>query len=124
MIGKAYTSAFPFFDIQTHKNSFKVRPVLIIGKADSSDYVVLPISRITNRQNLDSFYDILITQITTPKMNLKKDSYIRTHKQYIINLGSLVKEIVDFKNEYPDIYIDAMAKVEDFQNKMIIKSLE
>jgi uncharacterized protein YifN (PemK superfamily) len=102
---------------------FKNRPVLIVGQADATDYVILPISRVTNSANLDSDYDLQITQQTVPLMNLKQTSYIRTHKQSIVHAGELTKEIVDFKREYPDIYIEAIAKMEEFQKSIINNAL-
>lgn len=110
MIGKAYVSTFQFYNNHTHKMEFKNRPILIVGQADSTDYVVLPISRVTNFANLDNNYDVPIEPSDVPLMNLKQRSYVRTHKQCVIHLGELTKEIVDFKNEYPDIYINIIAK--------------
>lgn len=52
-------------------------------------------------------------------MNLKQTSYIRTHKQSVVHAGELTREIVDFRGEYPDIYVDALAKMEEFQKKII-----
>ena len=53
MIGKAYISTFQFYDNRNRRMAFKNRPVLIVGKADASDYVILPISRVTNSANFD-----------------------------------------------------------------------
>jgi hypothetical protein len=103
--------------------AFKNRPVLIVGKADSSDYVILPISRVTNQSNLDSYYDIAINPGDVPQMNLKQRSYIRAHKQSVVHLGELTKEIVDFRKEYQDIYIDVILKMEEFQKNLIISAL-
>ena len=119
MIGKAYVSTFQYYNNRSHKMEFKSRPVLIVGQADSMDYVVLPISRVTNSDNLDSDYDLEITQQNVPLMNLKQTSYIRTHKQSVVHAGELTREIVDFRGEYPDIYGDALAKMEEFQKKII-----
>lgn len=123
MIGKAYISTFQFYNNHTHKMEFKNRPILIVGQADSTDYVVLPISRVTNYANLDHNYDIPIDPAVVPLMNLKQRSYIRTHKQSVIHLGELTKEIVDFKKEYPDIYINVIAKMEEFQKHIIDNAL-
>ena len=123
MIGKAYVATFPFYNNQIHQMQFKNRPVLIIGQADSSDYIVLPISRITNSVNIDPYYDHMITIQTTPLMNLKQTSYIRTHKQTVINIASLTKMIVDFRQEYSDIYMEVLAKVEEFQKNVIDSAL-
>ena len=123
MIGKAYVSTFPFYNNSTHRMEFKNRPVLIVGEADVTDYVILPISRVTNSANIDSEYDYCINPQDVPLMNLTQVSYIRTHKQCVVHSGELTKEIVDFKKEYPDIYIDVIAKMEEFQKKIIDRAL-
>ncbi len=69
------------------------RPVLIVGQADSTDYVILLISRITNNANIDTDYDFPIEPQDVPLMNLTQNSYIRTHKQSIVHAGELTKEI-------------------------------
>lgn len=123
MIGKAYVSTFKYYDNQTHRMAFKNRPVLIVGKADSSDYVILPISRITNQSNIDSYYDVPIEPTDVPLFHLTQRSYIRTHKQSIVHFGELTKEIVDFRKEYSDIYVDVIAKMEEFQKNLILSAL-
>lgn len=42
MIGKAYWAIFQYYDGKLNKMAFKKRPVLVIGKADDKDWVVLP----------------------------------------------------------------------------------
>lgn len=123
MIGKAYFSTFKFFNAKAKEMSFKNRPVLIIGQADDTDYVVLPISRVTNKNNLDFVYDIPIEPKDVPLMNLKQTSYIRTNKQSVVHAGELTKEIVDFKSEYQDVYLDVISKVEEFQKELINKAV-
>lgn len=118
LIGKAYVSIFKYYDTKTKSVSFKKRPVLVIGKADNTDYVVLPISRVSNQNNLDSYFDVPITPSNVPLMNLKQSSYIRTHKQTIINYGELVEKIVDFKKEYEELYIEIILKTEEFQKNL------
>ena len=56
-------------------------------------------------------------------MNLTQRSYIRAHKQSVVHLGELTKEIVDFRNEYEDIYFDVISKMEEFQKNLILKAL-
>ncbi len=56
-------------------------------------------------------------------MNLTQRSYIRTHKQSVVHLGELTKEIVDFRNEYEDIYFDVISKMEEFQKNLILNAL-
>lgn len=123
MIGKAYTALFKFYDNALQKMSFKKRPILIIGKADSNDYVMLPISRVTNSHNISAEFDLKVEPTAVPLLNLSQISYIRTHKQEIINRAQIDKLIVDFKIEYPDIYIDCLEKVEEFQKRLLSDAL-
>ena len=123
MIGKAYISTFQCYDNRNRRMAFKNRPVLIVGKADASDYVILPISRVTNSANLDLDYDLQLTPQDVPLMNLSQISYIRTHKQSVVHAGELTREIVDFKKEYPDKYVDVIAKMEEFQKSIIDNAL-
>lgn len=119
MIGKAYWAIFKYFDSSLHKMAFKKRPVLIIGKADESDYVVLPISRVTRKEHIDSRYDFEMKVNDYPALSLKATSYIRTHKQSIANVGELEDCIADFRDEYSDAYIEVMGLVEEFQSNLI-----
>lgn len=123
MIGKAYVSTFKYYNNRTHRMAFKNRPVLIVGKADDSDYVILPISRVTNQSNIDSYYDVPIDPEEVPLMNLTQRSYIRTHKQSVVHLGELAREIVDFRNEYAAVYLEVISKMEEFQKNLIINAL-
>lgn len=123
MIGKAYWSLLKFYDRSSHKMSYKKRPILIIGQADSTDFVVLPISSVSDPTKIHSVYDVQLLPSSYPKMNLKKVSYVRTHKQTVVNIAQFDDEILDFKTEYEECFIEIMAKVEDFQKKMIDKAL-
>lgn len=123
MIGKAYVSTFQFYNNRTHRMEFKNRPVLIVGQADATDYVILPISRVTNSANLDVDYDFPIEPQDVPLMNLKQTSYIRTHKQSVVHSGELTREIVDFRKEYSDKYFDVIAKMKEFQKNIIDNAL-
>lgn len=60
MIGLLYISVTQFYDISKHKLSFKKRPVLIISEPRNNDYIVLPLSTISNSSNIDNEYDIKI----------------------------------------------------------------
>lgn len=123
MIGKAYVSIFKYYDNIKGKMSFKNRPVLIVGKADNTDYIVLPISRVTKRENLDEYYDVLLNPDAVPKLNLTQYSYVRTHKQSVVNIVELYREITDFKKDYMDIYLDIISKMEEFQKNLIDNAL-
>ena len=123
MIGKAYWAIFKYYDSSAHRMAFKKRPVLIIGKADESDYIVLPISRVTRQEHIDQRYDFEMLVTDYPKLSLKNTSYIRTHKQSVANIGELANQIADFKNEYPDAFVEVIALVEEFQKKLIDEAL-
>lgn len=123
MIGYAYVSSFPYYDKYMQQTRFKNRPVLVIGRADDKDYVILPISRVTSRIHLDEYYDVEIDPPRVPLMNLHSTSYIRTHKQSVLHVASLVQSIVDFRTAYEDVYLDVIAKVEEFQKNMIDRAL-
>lgn len=121
-IGDTYISVFKFYDAKKGKMGFKKRPVLVIGKADDTDYVVLPISRVTKRENLDLIYDIEVEKEKFPLMNLKENSYIRTHKQAVLNKGDLIHKVVNIKSEYSSLYHLVIKNVEDFQVELIKKA--
>ncbi len=119
MIGKAYWAIFKYYDSSSHRMAFKKRPVLIIGQADASDYVVLPISRVTRQEHIDQKYDFEMQVNDYPKLSLRATSYIRTHKQSVMNIGELADQIADFKLEYPDAYIEVIELIEEFQKNLI-----
>lgn len=116
MIGKAYKSMIPYYDSLTKQRKFKSRPCLIIGKADESDYVVLPISTITDKRKIDTKYDIPLDKSIYTFLN--KDSYLRTHKQTIVNVISLKDQLSDFKHTYTNDYLQAILKVNEFQKEL------
>lgn len=117
MIGKAYKSRTPYYDRVSRTQKIKSRPCIIIGKADSTDYVILPISRITDSSKIDPTYDIPLDKATFTFLN--DDSYLRTHKQTVVNISSLKDELSDFKVSYENTYLEALAKVEQFQKQLI-----
>ncbi len=119
MIGKIYSTVFPYYDSKTQKNSFKKRPVLIIGGPRNNDYTVLPISTVTKKANLDSEYDLEINPANYPLLHLDKLSYVRVHKQTTVHKVSLTSLIGDMKTEYADLYLNVLEKLEEF-NKITI----
>ena len=116
--GSVCISITPFYDTTTRKNSFKKRPVFVLGAADSGDFNVLPISRVTNPRNLDPIYDIQVDPLIYPNLNLTAVSYVRTHKQTVVNKASL-NEISNMKSEYLDLYTTILDKLEEFNNSLI-----
>ena len=121
MIGKAYKSRVPYYDRITRSQKFKSRPCLIIGQADSGDYVILPISTVSDKSRIDPIYDIPLDKETY--RFLKKDSYLRTHKQTVVNIASLRDQLSDFKATYGETYLAAIMKVEEFQKQLITDAL-
>ena len=119
MIGKIYSTVFPYYDSKTQKNSFKKRPVLIIGGPRNNDYTVLPISTVAKKANLDSEYDLEINPANYPLLHLDKLSYVRVHKQTTVHKVSLTSLIGDMKTEYADLYLNVLEKLEEF-NKITI----
>lgn len=123
MIGKIYSTVFPYYDSKTQKNSFKKRPVLIIGGPRNNDYTVLPISTVTKKANLDSEYDLEINPANYPLLHLDKLSYVRVHKQTTVHKVSLTSLIGDMKTEYADLYLSVLEKLEEFNNITIDNAL-
>lgn len=123
MIGKIYSTLFPFYDIRANKTSFKKRPVLIIAEADSEDYVILPISTIPHKDKVDPVYDIKIQPTDYPRLNLYKVSYVRTHKQTVIHRGQIAQMIGDLKTEYSELYFEILKKREEFSASITDQAL-
>lgn len=119
MIGKVCISVTPYYDRRTQRNSFKRRPVLILGDLRNNDYTVLPISRVTIQVNLDPEYDIKIDPSVYPNLCLNCISYVRTHKRTTVHSAAVTNVIGDMKNDYPDLYVDVLAKVEEYDKSLI-----
>ncbi|MBD5504570.1 MAG: hypothetical protein HDR09_12810 [Lachnospiraceae bacterium] len=124
MIGMICISAFQYYDNTKHKMAFKGRPVLVIGQADNGDYVVLPISRVTNRANLDMHYDYKMEPETYAEtgFQLSDTSFVRTHKQAVLNDGEITKEVLNLKDEFPEVYSEIIDLVEEFQKELISRA--
>ena len=123
MIGKIYSSVTPFYDSAKGVNSFKRRPVLIIGGPRNNDYTVLPVSTITHKEHIDTEYDVHVEPNDYPKLNLNKTSYIRTHKQTTVHQGSFVRQIGDLKAEYEELYLNVLEKLEQFNQAVMNNAL-
>lgn len=120
MIGKIYTIMTSYYNKATKKMAFKGRPALIIGKADGSDYIVLPISSVRYKDNLDPYYDIEIDLSKYKLLELSKTiSYVRTHKQTPVHYGEISTEISDLKGLYPELFNLIIDRVCEFQNEML-----
>lgn len=123
MIGKIYTAQAPFYNQTTRQMAYKAHPALVLAKADTDDYVVLPVSTISNKANIDPVYDIEVDPMLYPKLNLRKISYVRTHKQTTVHRGNLHDEIGDLKSEYEDLFLEILEKREAFSNSITQQAL-
>lgn len=125
MIGCIGIIVTPYYDSENKKNSFKKRPALIVSGPRNNDYTVLPISSISKKENIDEKYDIKIEPEEYPLLNLKKISYIRTHKQTIVHQNSITdKPISSLKDEYKDLYENVIASWMEFEYEAFGNSLD
>lgn len=122
MIGWLCMSVTPYYDVKLGKQSFKQRPVLIIGQADSEDYAVLPVSRVTKKQYLHPDFDIPVDPAIFDKSGLKVISYVRTHKQTVVNRYAITAQLCDLRSEYPDLYLSIASKLDEY-NKTIFAEI-
>lgn len=118
MIGEIRKVITPYYDLRCKRMKLKSRPALIL-KELNGDYVILPISRITHRENVDKEYDIFVTTANYSLLKLNNDSYIRTNKQTIVNHADVGDMISDLKVSYPELFDVIINKIEDFNMKMI-----
>lgn len=125
MIGEIRKFRTQFYDIANHRQSFKVRPGLIIAAADSEDYVVLPVSKISDVRRRDPEYDVPIVPAQYPKLNLSSAfvSYVRTHKQTVIHVAQIGDKISDAKEEYEDLYLNILEKRAKFSEEITKQAL-
>lgn len=123
MKGKLVTLTTPYYNVRTGLMDFKSRPALVIGEADAGDYVVLPVSRVSDRRRISPRYDMEIIPSNFPQLNLKSISYVRTHKQFTTHKNSIHKVIADFRGLYEDKYIEIISQVEAFQKEMLADSI-
>ena len=122
-IGEIRKTLTPFYDSKQKKMSIKSRPALIIAQADTDDYVVLPVSRITRQSNRDATYDIKIDPVDYPLLNLNAVSYIRTHKQTVIHQAEIGDLIGELKSNYEDLYLLILERRENFSEEITNQSL-
>lgn len=125
MIGKVLIIRTKYYDNILNKEKIKKRPGLCISDYGSidNDLVVLPLSTISHAYMRNLKYDLMIEPMIYPKLNLKKTSYIRTHKQQSIARADVINIIGDLKKDYPDKYLEIIALVEEFDKEKIKKAL-
>ena len=101
MVGKIVRCLTQYYDTRLHRNSIKSRPALVLRSPENDDYVVLPISTIPNRTNVNPIYDIEIDPSKFPKINLTRLSYIRTHRMVSIPMQQIDTSVIigDLKSD-------------------------
>ena len=123
MIGEVWTALFPYYDVKTGKKNFKGRPVLIIAKADTGDYVTLPVSKVSRQENVDPIYDIKVDPAVYPVLGFPYVSYVRTHKQTIVHAADLCNKKSDLKSSYQELYLEILSKREQFSEEITRQAL-
>lgn len=96
----------------------KSRPGLIIAKADSDDFVILPVSRVTDSRRIDPEYDVRVDPGIYPGLNLNAVSYVRTHKQTVVHRAEIGDLISDMKLTYEDLYLEVITKQSQFSEEV------
>lgn len=123
MIGKVCLAVVDYYDSKTKSTRKKARPILIVAGPRNNDYVILPISTISKRENLDPDYDMPIGPTERASLGLDKECFIRTHKQMYIHQAFIVKEKGDLKGAFPDFYLNAITKMEQYQSQILDEAL-
>lgn len=125
MIGKIVKIRTPYYDRLSKSTKFKSRPGLVIGNygLTDSDYLVLPVSKISDERMRHPKYDLPIDPDAFPLSNLKVYSFIRCHKQISIPKSNISGVISDFKNSYFEKYLEAIRLLEEFDIEKISNAL-
>lgn len=123
MIGEIRKIFTPYYDKVSKTQKIKSRPGLVIAAADSGDYVVLPVSKVSDQRRIDPDYDIKVDPAVYPKLNLTCVSYVRSHKQTTIHCADIGDKISDMRAEYDDLYRDVIRKREEFSKEITRQAL-
>ena len=123
MIGEVRKILTQYYDSARGKMDFKARPALIIAQADPLDYVALPVSRVSRRENLHPIYDIEITPDQYPDLNLPFVSYVRTHKQIVVHYMEIGAVYGNMKTSYEELYLMILEKREAFSREVTDQAL-
>ena len=126
MIGKIVKCLTQYYDARLQRISSKSRPALVLKSPEDDDYVVLPISTIPNRTNVNPVYDIEIDPSKFSRINLTRLSYVRTHRMISIPMQQIDTSIIigDLKSDYEELFLEIVEKVEQFHNEIMEGLLE
>ena len=123
MIGEIRKALTPFYDAQKGKMAYKSRPALVIAMADSSDYIVLPVSTISRPADRHPLYDVEIDLTVYPLLNLDKPSFVRTHKQTVIYASQMGDMIGNMRVNYEELYLSILEKREAFSAQISTQAI-
>lgn len=118
-VGHIYPSVIPYFDKRKRKMSTKGRPVLILKSENDtgdSDFLCLPVSKVSVKKNLNPYYDVEINNQNYSDLTLKEPiSYIRCHKCFTLNKKEIRFDRC-FGNvmQYTELYASIIEKVKAF----------
>ena len=86
--------------------------------AQDSEYVVLPVSTLSNKSCYCKEYDILLEKSSLINSTLDKDSYVRAHKRTVIYKADIdfTKCIVDLKKNHPPIFTEIIDKMSKYDS--------
>lgn len=124
MIGQIRKVLTPFYDRKTGRMEIKSRPGLVIAAADSDDYVILPVSKVSDQRRIDPEYDIKVDPSDFPNLSLNCVSYIRTHKQTVVHRASMGDMISNLKQHYEELYLTVLEKREQFSEEITRQAME
>ncbi len=123
MIGEIRKIRTPFYNAKTRQMDMKSRPGLIIAQADECDYVVLPVSRVTDSRRIDAVYDIKIDPAVYPVLSLTSVSYVRTHKQTVIHAAEIGDRISDMRSCCEDLYLHVLSMRAQFNEEITSQAI-
>ncbi|MGM9660073.1 MAG: hypothetical protein ACI3WQ_05705 [Faecousia sp.] len=118
MIGEIRKVITPFYNARMHRLDIKSRPGLIIAKADNDDFIILPVSRVTDSRRIDPEYDVRVDPGTYSGLNLNAVSYVRTHKRTVVHRAEIGDLISDMKLTYEDLYLEVITKQSQFSEEV------
>ena len=123
MIGELVLANTSYFNKGHGSTLFKLRPLLIIGQADPSEFTALPCSTIPNKTFVDKIYDIELCPKSFPLTRLKHTCYVRVHKSMIINRHSINSCLSNIKVSYPDLFLKILILFDEYNNKLVLNAL-
>lgn len=124
MIGEIRKVITPFYDRRTRRMSMKSRPGLIIAQADSDDFIILPVSTVSDQRRIDPNYDVKVDPAVYPMLSLNCVSYVRTHKQTVIHLAEIGDKISNMKTDYEDLFLEVLAKRDQFSAEITNQAID